>query len=90
MVVVAPADLKFARNNAVPLPAIVHEHFIMREKGSGTRIAVEQKFAISRKPVSTSWKWSPAECCSLELKPIICLALAAVCDQYQYMPMNHS
>jgi DNA-binding transcriptional LysR family regulator len=34
-----------ARKKAIPLSAIADEHFIMREKGSGTRIAVEQKFA---------------------------------------------
>ena len=45
MVVVAPADHKFARKKAVPFSDIADEHFIMREKGSGTRIAVEQKFA---------------------------------------------
>ena len=45
MVVVAPANHKLARNKAVPLSAIADEHFIMREQGSGTRIAIEQKFA---------------------------------------------
>ncbi|HAJ92031.1 MAG TPA: LysR family transcriptional regulator [Gammaproteobacteria bacterium] len=45
MVVVAPADHKFANKKAVPLSDIADEYFIMREKGSGTRIAVEQKFA---------------------------------------------
>ena len=45
MVVVAPASHKFARKKAVSLSAIADEHFIMREQGSGTRIAVEQKFA---------------------------------------------
>jgi DNA-binding transcriptional LysR family regulator len=45
MVVVAPAGHKFASRKAIPLSDIAHEHFIMREHGSGTRIAVEQKFA---------------------------------------------
>ena len=45
MVVVAPASHKFARKKAVSLSAIADEYFIMREQGSGTRIAVEQKFA---------------------------------------------
>ena len=30
---------------AIPLSDIADEHFIMRERGSGTRIAVEQRFA---------------------------------------------
>ena len=45
MVVVAPASHKLARKKSIPLSAIADEHFIMREQGSGTRIAVEQKFA---------------------------------------------
>ncbi|MEA3241897.1 MAG: LysR substrate-binding domain-containing protein [Pseudomonadota bacterium] len=45
MVVVAPADHKFANKKAVPLSDIADEPFIMREKGSGTRIAIEQKFS---------------------------------------------
>ena len=47
MVVVAPADHKFSRKKAVPLSDIADEQFIMREHGSGTRIAVEQKFAAA-------------------------------------------
>ena len=45
MVVVAPIDHKYANRKSVPLSAIADEQFIMRERGSGTRIAVEQKFA---------------------------------------------
>ena len=45
MVVVAPADHKLADKKAIPLSDIAIENFIMRERGSGTRIAVEQKFA---------------------------------------------
>ena len=45
MVVVAPADPKFANRKAISLSDIAGENFILRERGSGTRIAVEQKFA---------------------------------------------
>ena len=45
MVVVAPADHKFANRKAISLSDIAGENFILRERGSGTRIAVEQKFA---------------------------------------------
>jgi len=45
MVVVAPADHKLAKKKTIPLSDIADETFIMRERGSGTRIAVEQKFA---------------------------------------------
>ena len=45
MVVVAPAKHKLAKKKAIPLSDIADEQFIVREHGSGTRIAVEQKFA---------------------------------------------
>jgi len=45
MVVVAPVNHKFANKEAITLSDIANEHFIMREQGSGTRIAIEQKFA---------------------------------------------
>ena len=45
MVVVAPARHKLANKKAIPLSDIAEEQFIVRERGSGTRIAVEQKFA---------------------------------------------
>jgi len=45
MVVVAPADHRFADKKAIPLSVIADENFIMREHGAGTRIAVEEKFA---------------------------------------------
>ena len=45
MVVVAPASHRLAKKKAIPLSEIADELFIMREVGSGTRIAIEQKFA---------------------------------------------
>ena len=45
MVVVAPVNHKLAKRKAIKLAEIANEHFIMREQGSGTRIAVEQKFS---------------------------------------------
>jgi DNA-binding transcriptional LysR family regulator len=45
MVVVAPVNHRLAGKKAIPLADIANEYFIMREQGSGTRIAVEQKFA---------------------------------------------
>jgi DNA-binding transcriptional LysR family regulator len=45
MVVVAPVNHKLAKRKAIKITEIAKEHFIMREQGSGTRIAVEQKFA---------------------------------------------
>jgi len=45
MVVVAPVSHKLAGEKAIPLSLIADEQFIIREPGSGTRIAVEQLFA---------------------------------------------
>jgi DNA-binding transcriptional LysR family regulator len=45
MVVVAPVDHKLAGEKSIPLSLIADEPFIIREPGSGTRIAVEQLFA---------------------------------------------
>lgn len=45
MVVVAPVKHPLAKQKNIPLSAIQDEHFIMREQGSGTRIAVEKTFA---------------------------------------------
>lgn len=45
MAVVAPKNHKLAAVKNIPLSDIANEYFIMREPGSGTRIAVEDKFA---------------------------------------------
>ena len=45
MVVVAPKSHKLANASNIPLADIAREAFILREPGSGTRIALESKFA---------------------------------------------
>jgi len=45
MVVVAPVDHPMAGRKKIPLKAIAEQPFIIREPGSGTRIAVERLFA---------------------------------------------
>ena len=45
MIVIAPVDHKLAKQKAIPLSVIGDEYFIIRERGSGTRIAIEQLFA---------------------------------------------
>ena len=45
MVVVAPTDHSLAKKKSIQLSEIANEYFIMREQGSGTRIAVEQSFS---------------------------------------------
>jgi len=45
MVIVAPADHRLAGRKAIPISGIAKEYFIIREHGSGTRIALERSFA---------------------------------------------
>lgn len=44
IVVIAPVDHRLAKQKAIPLSDISDEYFIIRERGSGTRIAIEQLF----------------------------------------------
>ncbi len=45
LVVLAPADHPLARQKNIPLQRLAEEPFLVREAGSGTRIALEQLFA---------------------------------------------
>lgn len=45
LVIVAPAGHPLASRKAIPLSEIAKEHFIIRERGSGTRVALEAMFA---------------------------------------------
>lgn len=45
MVVIAPINHKLAKQKVIPLSVIGDEYFLIRERGSGTRIAIEQLFA---------------------------------------------
>lgn len=49
MVVIAPIDHKLAGQKTIPLSVIGDEYFLIREQGSGTRIAIEQLFADAGK-----------------------------------------
>jgi DNA-binding transcriptional LysR family regulator len=48
IVVVAPADDALASRSAVPLDALRSRRFILRERGSGTRMAADQHFRSHR------------------------------------------
>lgn len=47
MVVVAPADHRLANKRSIPLSEVAAENFILRERGSGTRIAAESIFTAA-------------------------------------------
>lgn len=48
LVVIAPARHALARRKAVPLAELAQQRFILREKGSGTRMAADQHFRRQR------------------------------------------
>ena len=48
LVMVAPADHRLARRRQVRLDELREERFVLRERGSGTRIAVDQHFRRMR------------------------------------------
>jgi LysR family transcriptional regulator, low CO2-responsive transcriptional regulator len=48
LVVIAPPDHLLARQRGIPLSALEDEIFLMREPGSGTRLAMERFFAEHR------------------------------------------
>ncbi len=52
MVVIAPIDHKLAKQKKIPLSVIGDEYFLIREQGSGTRIAIEQLFADAGKTLN--------------------------------------
>ncbi len=52
MVVVAPVDHRLAHKKAISITELADEHFIVRERGSGTRIAVEEKFSEAGVPLN--------------------------------------
>jgi len=45
MVVVAPAEHELTQRKSIPLSEIAAENFIIRERGSGTRVVIENVFA---------------------------------------------
>jgi DNA-binding transcriptional LysR family regulator len=54
LVVIAPPDHPLAQRQHIPLEELVKEHFVVREPGSGTRIAMERFFAERQLTLSTS------------------------------------
>lgn len=44
LVVIAPADHPLAKKKKIPLEHLAQEPFLLREMGSGTRMAIERKF----------------------------------------------
>lgn len=61
LVVIARPDHPLATANRIPLSQLVNENFILRERGSGTRIAVERFFDSRGVKLNTSMEMSRNE-----------------------------
>ncbi|MGQ9862489.1 MAG: LysR substrate-binding domain-containing protein [Thiobacillaceae bacterium] len=51
LVVIAPASHRMARRKRIPFAALANEPFILRERGSGTRLTVERVFEEQKIPL---------------------------------------
>ena len=56
MLVVAAADHEFAHRKAIPLAEIVAENSIIRERGSGTRVAA--KTCVPKPVIKSTYAWN--------------------------------
>lgn len=61
LVIIARPDHPLAQNNRIPLSRLVDENFILRERGSGTRNAVERFFEQRNIKLNTSMEMSRNE-----------------------------
>lgn len=61
LVVIAPVNHPLARKKAIPLARLEEETFLMREEGSGTRIAMERYFDAHDVKIHTGMQMSSTE-----------------------------
>lgn len=61
LVVIAPVDHPLARKKRIPLSLLQNETFLVREQGSGTRIAMERFFAQRGVKLTTGMEMSSNE-----------------------------
>ena len=61
LVVIAPISHPLARKKSIPLQRLAQEIFLMREEGSGTRIAMERYFAEHNVPITAGMVMSSTE-----------------------------
>ena len=61
LVVIAPPDHPFAKERSIPVESLSNETFIVREKGSGTRSAMERFFKTHKLNLNTGMEVSSDE-----------------------------
>jgi DNA-binding transcriptional LysR family regulator len=76
LVVIAPANHPLAKKKRIPLERLAQEPFLLREPGSGTRIATERQFAESglrlkmRMELGSNEAIKPANSCPSSPEPL--------------------
>ncbi len=55
LVVIAPADHPLAKKKKISLKLLAKEPFLLREQGSGTRMAIERLFGESGLKIKCVW-----------------------------------
>ncbi len=61
LVVIAPADHALAGQREIPMARLADEPFVVRERGSGTRIAMEKSFAEQGRSLETGMEMTSNE-----------------------------
>lgn len=61
LVVIAPADHPLAGQRDIPMARLADEPFVVRERGSGTRIAMEKSFAEQGRSLKTGMEMTSNE-----------------------------
>lgn len=78
LVIIAPPDHPLAHQIRIPVNILGRERFIVREPGSGTRIAMERFFAKRNVPLQTSMEMSSHEAIKQAVQAGLGLALVSV------------
>ena len=87
LVVIARSDHPLATEKNIPISKLTGEPFIMREEGSGTRVAVEELFALNRVHVAVRLELGSNEA----IKQAIAGGLGiSVLSQHTLISQNHN
>lgn len=78
LVIIAPADHPLSRRRSIPLEELRQETFLMRERGSGTRNAVERFFAERGISLATSVEMNSNEAIKQSVEAGLGLGIVSV------------
>lgn len=77
LVVIAPPDHPLAGERNIPVPRLAQELFVMREKGSGTRLAMERFFEERKLPIRMGMEMTRAEAIKQAVRAGLGLGIAS-------------